>query len=102
MIRNSFIDNQGFRTSKNINIGGSNRNTNEKTKYFNNLNSMNNDDKRNTSYLNERDSLNHSNIVRINTSNSRKLIENKIREDSRNKKNEGIISNSFLMRKKNN
>lgn len=99
------LDNQGYRTNKNINIGRINRNNtgSEKSKNFNNLFTMNNEDKRNNiSYLNERDSLNHSNIVRTNTSNSRKIIENKIRENSQNKKNESIVSNSFLMRRKNN
>ena len=96
------FENQGYKTSKNLNIGGINRNIQEKPKYFNNLMSMNNDDKRNISYLNEKDSLNHSNIVKTNAGNSRKMIENKIREDSKNKKNEGIISNSVLMRRKNN
>jgi len=96
------FDNQGYRTNKNLNIGKINRNGNEKSKNFTNLNVLNSDDKRNVSYLNERESLNHSNIVRTNTSNSRKLIENKIRENSQNRKNESIVSNSFLMRRKNN
>ena len=66
---------------------------------------MNSDDKRNVSYLNDRENeaLDNTNIVRVNTtnSNSRKLIENKIRENSQNRKNDNLISNSFLMRRKN-
>ena len=91
------LDNQGNRTSKNLNVGRINRNLQEKPKTYNNLVTMNSEDKRNVSYLNDRESLNHSNIVRTNTSNSRKLIENKIRENSQNKKNESIVSNSFLI-----
>jgi len=57
------------------------------------------------SYLNDRENeaLDNTNIVRVNTtnSNSRKLIENKIRENSQNRKNDNLISNSFLMRRKN-
>jgi hypothetical protein len=66
---------------------------------------LNSDDKRNVSYLNDRENeaLDNTNIVRVNTtnSNSRKLIENKIRENSQNRKNDNLISNSFLMRRKN-
>ena len=85
-----------------MNVGRINRNLQENKPKNYNLNTMNSEDKRNVSYLNERESLNHSNIVRTNTSNSRKLIENKIRENSQNRKNESIVSNSFLMRRKNN
>jgi hypothetical protein len=86
-----------------VNVGRINRNLQDQNKPKNyNLNTMGSEDKRNVSYLNERESLNHSNIVRTNTSNSRKLIENKIRENSQNRKNESIVSNSFLMRRKNN
>lgn len=87
-----------------MNIGRINRNGggNEKPRNYNNLFTMNSEDKKNLSYLNERDSLNHSNIVRNNTSNSRKIIENKIRENSQNRKNDSLVSNSFLMRRKNN
>lgn len=86
-----------------MNVGRINRNNiQEKPKNYNNIGNINGDDKKNISYLNERESLNHSNIIRTNTSNSRKIIESKIRENSQNRKNESVISNSFLMRRKNN
>jgi hypothetical protein len=117
----------GYRANKNLNIGKIiNRNGNESQnqnqnqnqnvinsnqnqKNYNNPNLLNSDEKRNVSFLNEREKekfkenehFDQSNIVRINTSNSRKLIENKIRENSQNRKNDNLVSNSFLMRKKN-
>jgi hypothetical protein len=63
------------------------------------LNLLNSNDKVNVSNVNDKDPLNHSNIIRNNSTNTRKLIENKIKENSQNRKNENIISSSFFNKK---
>jgi hypothetical protein len=47
----------------------------------------------------DKDPFNHSNIIRNNSTNTRKLIKNKIKENSQNRKNENIISSSFFNKK---
>ncbi len=61
---------------------------------------MNSDEKRNITYYGNKDTLNNSNYIKSKSVNKR-LLEYSLREDSRNMKNDSLVSNSFLMKRKN-
>lgn len=100
--RSLFFDNSNVRSNSKNNFlfANTNKQPTEKVRfiYGNPNNSIEN--KRNNTYNPSRDSLNNSNYVKSNSINKGILDHSSIRDDSRNMKNDSLISNSFLQKRK--